>query len=58
MGMTKHRLPVAGLCLAAALLLFTGSVALAHKQVSEPPTANQPPTVTFVVSGDSCQHPR
>jgi hypothetical protein len=55
--MTKHRLPVAGLCLAAALL-FTGSVALAHKQVSEPPTANQPPTATFVVSGDSCQHPR
>ncbi len=28
-----------------------------YEQVSDPPTANQPPTVTFVVSGDSCQHP-
>ena len=28
-----------------------------YEQVSEPPTANQPPTVTFVASGDSCQHP-
>jgi hypothetical protein len=28
-----------------------------YEQAPEPPTANQPPTVTFVVSGDSCQHP-
>jgi hypothetical protein len=28
-----------------------------YQQVSDPPTANQPPTVTFVVSGDSCQRP-
>ena len=28
-----------------------------YEQVSDPPTASQPPTVTFAVSGDSCQHP-
>jgi hypothetical protein len=28
-----------------------------YERVSAPPTANQPPTVTFVASGDSCQHP-
>lgn len=104
--MTKHRLPVAGLCLAAALLLFMGSMALAQNakykvgdRVAAPfvgtqfldsvvvrldpdspypcrvyplgyldtmdtsfpasmlKAPNPPPTVTFVVSGDSCQHP-
>ncbi len=28
-----------------------------YEQISDPPSASQPPTVTFAVSGDSCQHP-
>ena len=34
-----------------------GGQKAAYEQVSNPPTASQPPTVTFAVSGDSCQHP-
>jgi hypothetical protein len=43
MGMIKYR-------------LLDGQGAT-HERVSDPPTANQPPTLTFAVSGDSCPHP-
>ncbi len=43
----------------SATLVFRGGTLngqrASYQQVSNPPTSNRPPTVTFKVSGDACQ---